>query len=141
MKISHATTLKICQSHEIILNLPEYFFTPLKYHTYLEHFSTPSIFRNPPPPSPPPKKSQPLPDIISTLLKKSQPLPKKSQPLPKKSQPPPEKMYPSRKNVNPASQIIHNPTRKNLKPAHQKIANPSRKNVTSTEKIYPPPPK
>ena len=89
MKISHATTLKICQkpinnsqSPGIFLNLPENFTHTLNISQPPQYFVTP----------PPRKKSQPLPDIISTLLKKSQPLSKKYQPLPKKSQPPPEKM-------------------------------------------------
>ena len=121
---------------------PGIFLNPPENFTHLENFSTPSIFLNPP--SPPQKKSQPLPDIISTLLKKSQrfnPSRKNFNPSqkiatpPNKMSTPPEKCQPGLpKNSQPHSKNSQ-PHPKNLNPAPKKIANPSRKNVTSTEKF------
>ena len=70
------------QPSGIFLNPPENFTHTLKMSQPPQYFLTP----------PPRKKSQLLPDIISTLLKKSQPLPKKSQPLPKNRNPYRKKM-------------------------------------------------
>ena len=135
----------------------------------LNNSQPPGIFLNPPencthtlkisqPPQyfltlpPPRKKSQPLQNIISTLLKKFNPSekistpPKKSQPLPKKCQPLqkkcqlglPNNSQPHPKNLNPAPQkFLNPPPRKFLNPL-RKFLNPSR-NFLNPPKIFQPP--